>query len=107
MRLLLLFAAANALTLSAQMKLVWSDEFDRDGRPDPGKWTYETGFVRNQELQWYTPANAHCENGLLIIEGRRERTKNPDFESGSANWKRSREFAEYSAASLSTKGLAS
>lgn len=53
-------------------KLVWSDEFDKDGRPDPTKWTYETGFVRNEELQWYQPENAWCEKGLLIIEGRRE-----------------------------------
>jgi len=39
-------------------KLVWSDEFDKPGRPDPARWTYETGFVRNSELQWYQPANA-------------------------------------------------
>ena len=66
-----------------------------DGRPDPARWTYETGFVRNQELQWYRPENAWCENGMLIIEGRRERVKNPAYEAGSANWKRAREFAEY------------
>ena len=38
-------------------KLVWSDEFDANGRPDPSKWTYERGFVRNEELQWYRPDN--------------------------------------------------
>ena len=32
-------------------KLVWADEFDYRGAPDPNKWTYERGFVRNQELQ--------------------------------------------------------
>ena len=36
---------------SKDWKLVWSDEFDKDGRPD--KWAYENGFVRNEELQWY------------------------------------------------------
>jgi hypothetical protein len=33
-------------------KLVWADEFDRNGRPDPDNWTYETGFVRHQESRW-------------------------------------------------------
>ncbi|MCU1232513.1 MAG: glycoside hydrolase, family 16 [Candidatus Solibacter sp.] len=86
-------------------KLVWSDEFDRDGRPDPAHWTYETGFVRNQELQWYRPENAWCEHGMLIIEGRRERVPNPAFEARSVNWARGREFAEYTSASLTTKGI--
>ena len=88
-------------------KLTWSDEFDRDGRPDPVRWTYETGFVRNQELQWYRPENAWCDHGLLIIEARRERVANPTHELESTNWKRAREFAEYSSASLTTKGIAS
>ncbi|MGA2260467.1 MAG: hypothetical protein ABSH28_03420 [Acidobacteriota bacterium] len=55
-------------------KLVWSDEFDKPGWPDPSKWTYEEGFIRNNELQFYTrnrPENARVENGLLIIEARR------------------------------------
>jgi beta-glucanase (GH16 family) len=44
---------------------------------------------------------------MLIIEGRRERWKNPGFEPGSANWKRSREFAGFTSASLTTKGIQS
>jgi len=96
-----------AAAQSDDWKLVWNDEFDRTGQPDPSKWTYETGFVRNQELQWYQPGNARCENGLLIIEARRERKKNPDFQPGSPNWKASREYAEYTSASLTTKGIVS
>jgi beta-glucanase (GH16 family) len=88
-------------------KLVWYDEFDRDGRPDPKKWTYETGFVRNRELQWYQPENAWCEKGLLIIEGRRERKKNPRFQPESQNWMTNREYAEYTSASVTTRGIAS
>jgi beta-glucanase (GH16 family) len=88
-------------------KLVWSDEFDKDGRPDPSKWTYETGLVRNAELQWYQPENAWCEKGLLIIEGRRERKKNPTFEPGGQNWKTNREYTEYTSASLTTRGIMS
>jgi beta-glucanase (GH16 family) len=86
-------------------ELVWSDEFDRDGAPDPAKWTYERGFVRNQELQWYQPDNARASGGLLVVEARRERTINPNFEAGSTDWKRQREFAEYTSTSLTTRGL--
>jgi beta-glucanase (GH16 family) len=75
-------------------KLVWSDEFDKDGAPDPKKWTYEEGFVRNRELQYYTVdrrENARVEKGNLVIEGRKEKYKT----------------AEYTAASLTTLKSAS
>ena len=85
--------------------LVWADEFDRDGAPDTKKWTYERGFVRNRELQWYQTENARIAGGLLTIEARRERVKNPNFEAGSSDWKRNREFAEYTSTSLMTRGL--
>src|SRR5690606_1434013 len=55
--------------------LVWSDEFEDEGLPDPERWTYEEGFVRNQELQYYTRGrmeNARVEGGHLVIEARRE-----------------------------------
>ena len=89
----------------AGYKLVWADEFNKDGRPEPEKWTYEQGFVRNRELQWYQPDNARCENGLLIIEGRRERKKNPRYKPNSKNWRENRQYAEYTSASVTTKGL--
>lgn len=85
--------------------LVWADEFDQDGRPNPDNWTYEHGFVRNEELQWYQPDNAFCEDGLLVIEGRREKVINPNYEPGSRDWKRGREYAEYTSACLKTVGL--
>ena len=105
--LLFLALAAIASAQEAGWKLIWSDEFDRDGRPDPARWTYETGFVRNQELQWYQPENAWCEKGLLIIEGRKERKRNPNFTEGAATWQGRREYAEYTSASVTTKGIAS
>jgi beta-glucanase (GH16 family) len=86
-------------------ELVWSDEFDTDGRPDPLNWDYERGFVRNRELQWYRPENARCEDGLLVIEARRERVQNPRYDADSPDWRRNREHAEYTSASLRTKGL--
>jgi beta-glucanase (GH16 family) len=85
--------------------LVWADEFDHDGAPDPANWTYERGFVRNQELQWYQSESARVEHGLLVIEGRRERKANPNYQPNAATWQRNREFAEYTSASLTTRGL--
>lgn len=86
-------------------KLVWADEFNRDGRPDPNHWGYEHGFVRNEELQWYQPDNARCENGMLVIEARQERLPNPNHDPDSNSWRRSRPHAEYTSACLKTSGL--
>ena len=111
MHLPILFLLAVAVVVSSQASppagytLVWADEFNVDGRPDPKNWTYENGFVRNQEHQWYQPENARVEGGRLIIEGRRERRANPRYEAGSTDWRRNREFAEYTSASLLTRGL--
>ncbi|HVW61807.1 MAG TPA: hypothetical protein VHC48_17260, partial [Puia sp.] len=41
-------------------RLVWSDEFNTDGTPDPTNCDYEQGFVRNNEQQWYQKENATC-----------------------------------------------
>jgi len=87
------------------MKLVWNDEFNKQGKPDSSSWIYETGFVRNQELQWYQPENANCSDGLLIIEGKREKVKNPGFIIGSSNWQTNREYAEYTSSSIQTREL--
>src|SRR6188474_2015603 len=64
-------------------ELVWNDEFDTDGPPDPKKWNFERGFQRNNELQWYQPQNATCKGGLLVIEGRKERVANPEYDPSS------------------------
>lgn len=56
-------------------RLVWADEFDKGPRPDPTVWSYEEGYVRNREAQYYTVdrrENARVENGRLIIEARRD-----------------------------------
>jgi beta-glucanase (GH16 family) len=86
-------------------KLVWADEFNKKGRPDAKSWQFETGFVRNHELQWYQPENAYCKKGLLIIEARKETRPNPTYQPGSPDWKDSRPTIEYTAASLNTRGL--
>ena len=83
-------------------KLVWADEFNTNGAPNPANWTYERGFVRNEELQWYQAENAFCTNGLLVIEARRESRPNPIFIAGGASWKNRRETIEYTSASLTS-----
>ena len=83
-------------------KLVWSDEFDKNGPPDSTKWRYEKGFVRNEELQWYQEDNARCEKGLLIIEARKESKTNPRYEAGSVDWKKNRPKIEYTSSSINT-----
>jgi beta-glucanase (GH16 family) len=93
------------IVVPAGYKLVWSDEFDVDGKPDPKNWNYEKGFVRNNELQWYQPDNATIKDGLLIIEGRKERVSNPNYKATSTEWKTSRQYAEYTSTSMTTSGL--
>lgn len=48
-------------------KLIWHDEFDVPGAPDPQNWGFETGFVRNNEAQWYTKDQARVDSGALVI----------------------------------------
>jgi beta-glucanase (GH16 family) len=82
----------------------WSDEFDDSGPPNPAVWTFEQGFVRNQELQWYTTSNAWQEGGRLIIEGRREQVLNPNYNPGSTDWKLNRQYADYTSSSIKSVG---
>jgi len=83
--LVLLLAAS---TSGATWKLVWSDEFSIAGMPDPNKWDYEEGFIRNKELQYYTkarPENARVEDGCLVIETRNDNFKGHPITSASLN----------------------
>jgi len=86
----LLFLALSTLSLTASdvpgWKLVWSDEFDKPGQPDPAKWAYEKGMLRNNEKQFYTDnrrENARVEDGRLVIEARREKMDRGEFTSAS------------------------
>ena len=106
-RPLLLLALSLAFSVSVlhavEWEPVWSDEFNYQGLPDPTKWDYEDGFMRNHEAQFYTRArleNASVENGCLIIEARKEHFPIP-ADSPNAQ---GRKFADYTSASLITKG---
>jgi beta-glucanase (GH16 family) len=82
--LLLLFCIMQ--TNAQNWKLIWSDEFNYNGLPDTLKWGNETGFVRNNELQYYTKQrleNSRVVNGNLLIIGRKESYKNANYTSAS------------------------
>ena len=75
--------------------LVWSDEFDKPGLPDPSKWSYEEGYIRNAELQYYTSArleNARVEAGDLVIECRRDYFEDHEITAASLNTAGKRHF---------------
>ena len=87
-------------------KLVWSDEFDRPGKPDPEKWDYEyQGFVRNREMQWYTDCcdNVYVKDGFLHLVALPADKPNPWYKEGSDNWKFNRKKIEITSAGLVTR----
>lgn len=67
-------------------QLVWQDEFDYEGPPDPAKWNIEEWPARkvNDEDQTYTsrPKNVRVENGLLVIEAHKEDFNDAGYTSG-------------------------
>ena len=84
--------------------LVWSEEFDYVGEPDPTKWTYEQGFVRNHEWQWYQPQNAYVRDGMLTIVAREEHFLNPTFNPQSNYWGCKRDSVHCTSACVITNG---
>jgi len=70
--------------------LVWSDEFDYRGLPDLERWGYEVGYIRNNELQYYTEGreeNARVADGTLIITSRKEAYEGFEYTSASLHTK--------------------
>jgi len=66
--------------------IIWSDEFNYSGLPDTSKWGNEVGFIRNNELQYYTKqrlANSSVINGNLLIMGKKESYKTANYTSAS------------------------
>jgi beta-glucanase (GH16 family) len=87
----------------AGWKLAWHDEFNQASCPSPSRWSFEQGFVRNGELQWYQPENAYCQGGVLVLEARREERRNPGYRPGSPDWRLNRPVAHYTSASIASK----
>lgn len=53
-----------------ERNLVWSEEFNVDGKVNKDLWSFEHGYVRNKEYQWYQEENAEIKDGILTIEAR-------------------------------------
>lgn len=86
-------------------RLVWADEFNRDGLPDTTRWAYDTSMNRrgwaNSELQYYAARrlkNARQAAGRLMIEAHREEITTASFPDGGGQ--------HYSSARLVTRGHA-
>jgi beta-glucanase (GH16 family) len=69
---LLIYFASSQLLFSQCPVLVWSDEFNGTGLPNPEYWAFDLGQSGwgNQEIQNYTnnTANVRQEDGKLIID---------------------------------------
>lgn len=66
--------------------LEWEDQFNQDGLPNQDIWSFEEGKIRNKESQYYTtkrPENARIENGMLIIEARKDNFNGNEITSAS------------------------
>lgn len=85
----MLLVAAVSFGTNAQAQcyeLLWAEEFNYTGYPDPRIWTPEEGGGGwgNNELQYYTvndTDNAFVENGALTITARKEIIQNNDYSS--------------------------
>ena len=116
-----LFAAANVVALAEdfkapapktvktsdgrELKLAWSDEFNGEGLPNPEFWSYEVGYIRNNEAQYYTDGrleNIFQKDGLLTI-----RTLKEEYDIADKPNNKGRKTAEYTSAAIESLGKAS
>lgn len=97
---------ASAVCAGDTIPLIWHDEFDADGAPNPEYWSFEEGFVRNHEDQWYQVGNAACRGGMLAIEARREPEgrKNPLYSPQGRDWRSQRPTIDYTSSLINTAG---
>lgn len=75
------------VTVTGAGGLMWSDEFNTDGAPDPAKWGYDigngSGGWGNGELQYYTnrAENVIVQGGVLKINAIKELYSGYDYTS--------------------------
>lgn len=94
----------GGFTDQAKWKLVWSEEFNYKGHPDPKIWEYEEAYYRRPiELQYYTVnrlENARVDGKNLIIELRKETPESFYPTSLNDEWHR------YTSAAVNTRNTA-
>jgi beta-glucanase (GH16 family) len=75
--------------------LVWSDEFNGTGQPDPANWNYVVGNGYNPglpgfqgwgngEWEWYRPENSYQSGGNLVL--RADYSTTPYYTVNGLNW---------------------
>ena len=99
-------AVPTPIGVPAGYRLVWADEFEGRGLPDPAKWSYDTAFNKrgwhNEEKQYYSgprARNARVRGGRLIIEAHKERLDPKRFPDWGGQ--------DYTSSRLVTRGKAS
>lgn len=76
-----------SVVVAVAQTLVWADEFNTPGAPDPSKWGYDLGNGDNgwgnSELQYYTNRleNAQVSNGTLKIVAKKENFSGKNYTS--------------------------
>ncbi|MBC9930614.1 family 16 glycosylhydrolase [Chitinophaga qingshengii] len=76
-----------SVVVPVSTKLLWSDEFNQDGAPDPKKWGYDIGTGDNgwgnAEAQYYTDRqqNVSVSDGTLKIIAQKESYNGKDYTS--------------------------
>lgn len=95
---LFLFACSSTknkakVKTTEKRQLIWSDEFNTDGLPNPANWSYNVGDAcdlpmgcgwGNNELQFYTDGekkNARIKDGFLIVEAHKEKMGTREYSS--------------------------
>jgi beta-glucanase (GH16 family) len=100
---LVLFLIFVSWTHSSRTSWVLVDDWSAGQPFDTAQWTFERGFLRNSEEQYYTggaPDNfAVGPDGLRLI-GRTERVANAAYKKGAVDWRRAKPEAQYTSASL-------
>ena len=99
----LFLGGAGARRLAARAAFVHEEDFSRADRLDEDFWTYEIGFIRNREQQYYRASNVFVRDGALVIEGRVEDVANAAFAPDSPDWTRSASRAELTSGSIVTR----
>lgn len=78
------------IIIDGEWVLEWHDTFDS---LDNEKWNLiKQGNNYNNELQYYKPENVECEDGRLIIRGKKESYKDHDYTSGKITTQNKFEF---------------
>lgn len=90
-------------------KLVFAEEFNQDGTPDHEIWSFEEGFKRNHEEQYYNgDKNCYVKDGVLVIEGKwveNEKIKNPKYDKYNQGWPSTiGKYLTWTSGSMQTKG---